>query len=367
MHVVWCFCLLILIGIIVTTILLFVDGYYERLRLLQLSERDRGSLFFTRTKFFHVMPKLSPEPAGGAVSRYASELAEEIDCQFNRNEKFHHLFQGVAVSSGLPDPEGLSTQRLIILHLQGGWPGLFPRTPSINLKTGAHANHIRSTLSRSTRMNWDHPVLAFRIPTDEYAWTNFGQREDFIALHTIFDWIGRRYSKHRFVIFAECVGALRFLNWAKTWQQDSRWYEQLPPGFNLCGLVLESPLCSMRRFVHFTPWTPINEMLYVGFCTAMVNFRQESETWMQSSRPLFNGLHVPIFIGILGQDFMSGDRDMTDMKRVLPNANIISYRDDLGHGFLFKSPKFSTDVGQFLAQLRLHPKHPPDFDLQIIP
>src|SRR5579871_4649400 len=105
----------------------------------KLSNRRRNRLLLRRSDFYYMHP--ASESSSQSTTKYASELAEEIDQQLHRGESFRHQFEGYVMEDGLPTRDRLGS--LAVLHLQGGWPGMFPKAPAVNLRMGAHANHVR--------------------------------------------------------------------------------------------------------------------------------------------------------------------------------------------------------------------------------
>lgn len=366
-----------------------VDGASAREVLWSMSRRERQLFHAKNLQFFSVIPlpdrSSQPIQDGANTPRFRPwnewqwrKLADSASEQWSRDtavgKPFVREVDNCLVRSGWPAVEEVERcDNTIVLSVRGLWAGLAAR---INPVLNAFLNRYVKCWNRSlmfcgirlSAYGLPYPCVAIDFPTADVATLNFGQKDDFLVLSYIYEKVRQTYPKAKIIIVSVCLGGLRVLNWLN----------RNPNPENLIGVVLESPLPSVKHLLQGFLGSWYSNDLYNTFCLVVPNYRPELEGEYSFLRdikrrdgkiPNEQICRVPIFIGIIETDPFSNRSHLPLFCGRFPNLTVFSTDEreagehKISHGKLYRLPSFQLAAQTFITAIQLahsikpHSKH----------
>lgn len=310
-----------------------------------LTAADKKAHYTDSLHFYSILPASFvtsfPRPIG-APKGLASRLSHHL--QFG--DPYRYETAGLVVHSGLPDISATYDGPLT-LHVHSAWSGLFPQSVGLNhfIHTQmGFTNCFQSSLDRAKALNTDHPFVSFYMPTGEVFNLNFGQKDDALVLSHAYDTIAKRFPKARIVVYADCLGGLRLMNWLGP---------DLP---NLAGIVLESPLLSVEHMLSLTKSKRANRWLYRMFCLLVPNFNAELDRYSRYElKPAQQFPDVPVLVAVGQNHWMSGPTHLPSWTSRFPNSQTVVVEEKVKCGELHLAHSFQHETAQFYRTLNKTP------------
>jgi hypothetical protein len=182
------------------------------------------------------------------------------------------------------------------------------------------------------------------MPTDDVASLNFGQKDDAIILSYVFETLCKQYPFAKIMLYAECLGGLRVMNWLGGYQNRLD---------QLVGLILESPLPSIEHMLSCTRNERFNRLIYQAFCLLIPNFNAQLDRYnCYKTRRAQQFPNVPLLVGVLTNDWLSGPAQLPlwTARFTTTLAALIDPTETprhMTHGHLFRSPSFQQRIHTF--------------------
>lgn len=357
------------------------DGASAREALWSMTRRDRQQFHAKRLPAFSVIPTKRatsnfPEFIGwreGEWRKLADATGEQLSKDIAAGKLFVRNLDDYTVRSGWPTVEEVERcDNTIVLSVRGLWAGLAAR---INPVLNAFLNRFVKCWNRSlmycgirlSAYGLPYPAVSLDFPTADVATLNFGQKDDCLVMSYVYDLVRKTYPKAKIILLSVCLGGLRILNWLS----------RNPNPLNVIGVVLESPLPSVRHLLKGFLHSYFNEDLYNTFCLIVPNFRPELEDQYSFFRKLKQrgpspstkeGMdaqisRIPMFLGFIDSDTFSNKSHLPLFCDRFPNLTVFnadertSEEHGISHGKLYRLPAYRTAVQAFVAAIRSsHPQ-----------
>lgn len=297
------------------------------------------------------------------------QLAETTGDQLSKDiaggRVFHRTLDDYTVRSGWPTPKEVEQcDNTIVLSVRGLWAGLASR---INPVFNAFLNKYVKCWNRSlmycgirlSSYGLPYPAVSLDFPTADVATLNFGQKDDCLVMSYVYELVRKTYPNAKIILLAVCLGGLRILNWLSR--------NPNPP--NVIGVVLESPLPSVRHLLRGFLHGFFNEDLFQTFCLIVPNFRPELEEQYSFFRKLKSRgaskegeqvCRIPVYIGLMDSDPFSNQTHLPLFCDRFPNLTVFNADEqtasehNISHGKLFRLPAFRAAAQAFIAAIT-HP------------
>lgn len=364
-----CVCLLLII--VISLLAVHIDGYTERVNLSLMTIPERQSYHAQRLYFFTMSPtnhdtvkQIENQNWKWLEWKFKQLIATKLSNDIPNRQPFIYHVNGFTVHDGLPSMNEVEQfNDTIVLHVRDNWSGLFSRinpwlNTFLNRFLGGWNLGTEWMIARLSRYSIPYPTVCIDLPTADVANLNFGQKDDCLMLDYCFQLIRQKYPGKRILIVSVCLGALRVLNWLTRLSS--------PDLHLISGVVLESPLPSVKHLLMGSLQRYYTEELYQTFCLIVPHFRAELEEHYSFFRP-FNlkqeqahKINIPIFIGLLTHDpFCNSTHAPLFVERFSNITFFISSvkvnEEDghkLKHGKLFRLPEFQEAVHNFLNKIK---------------
>lgn len=343
------FCIFFAIQIVLIGLL---DNYISDQRLRSADPLVRLHHYRRRTHFYHMFLDDAPQTR----SQTTTNPSSLIDADFRKGHvDFDYGYDGLRIKNGLPklDPQ----TNLIVLHVSGGWLGLFPNWPQFNHVLNGHARPIHDTIARYAHLKLPGtvPIISFRNPTDAVYALNFAGQDDQMVMDDIFHTLIAHLPSHcKMIVASDCLGGLRFLRW---WEQTTS--TQDPQNNQLrsriVGAVFESPLGTSNRVFRPSRWSAINNLFGALLQFSLPNFVPDDGDYLPHYQ-----CNIPSIVTLI-----EGDRfcDTHDLEWILKSftkmfATVIVPKNQLSetgrtieHGHAYRWPAFKLALFQLVSHL----------------
>lgn len=303
--------------------------------LNSLSVADKRAHYTDGFQFYTIQQTHTQQ--NHSVIYNSKPLCEELNSLTQRRESYKYEFRNFAIFDGLPDIDP-SYEGNITMHIHSSWAGFFPNMRRLNAIVHdqfGFVTALQSSIDRVTAMPYLAPLVSFHMPTGEIASLNFGQKDDSIVISHAYETLCRAFPKAKIVLYGECLGGLRLMNWLK------------PPLSQVTGIILESPLTSAEQLISFTRNKRINRWLYRAFCLLLPNFNAEIDRHHRYPTDQFS--EVPVFVAALEHDQISGPNQLSAWTSRFQKPKSIIVKDTkIQHGQLFRNIDFQSQLASFL-------------------
>lgn len=389
-------CLILIL--LCTLLMLYLEGIQYREALWSMTRQDRQLLHAKNLNYFTVIP---PLPAVGPPQfrvwnesqwrKLAEGQSEQMSAEMSLGKEFTRLVDGCVVRAKQwpTSQEVLARDNTIVINVRGLWAGLVAR---VNPMLNAFINRYvkcwnRQLLYASIRLasyGLPYPVVTIDFPTADTATINFGQKDDCLVMSYIYEHVRRTYPKAKIILQSVCLGGLRILNWLA----------RNPTAENLIGVVLESPLPSLRHLMRGFLGSCYSESLYRTFCLVVPNFRPELEhkysffqpttatattTSSTAMAPRTSAADdvddevrddqvckVPVFVGLIESDPFSNKSHLPLFVDRFPNLTVFATDEQqepeghhkISHGKLYRLPAYRAAVHSFITAIQHLQPHP---------
>jgi hypothetical protein len=336
--------------------------------LNSMSAAEKRTYYAQDFHFFTVRTSVASSISNREESREMEDLTtDDLTTKDISDDLLRHLHEGarreynyklgaLVVHSGLPQLSP-TYDGSITFHVHSSWSGLFPQSPRLNAMINAQFGFytaFQTTIDRALAGAMTLPVVSFHMPTGEIASLNFGQKDDAMVLSYAYEALCERFPKAKIVIYAECLGGLRVMNWLGALPNDL----STSPMKQLKGLILESPLPSMEQMISVTRSRRINRWFYRIFCLLMPNFNAELDRYNRyATRTAEQFPNIPMLVGVLKSDWISGPAHLPLWTSRFPSQRSIIIDDSpntsqtprklLRNGQLYRSMAFQIEARNF--------------------
>ena len=211
--------------------------------------------------------------------------------------------------------------------------------------------------------------VSLDFPTADVATLNFGQKDDCLVFDFIYDKVRRSYPKAKIILLSVCLGGLRVLNWLS----------RNPNPENVIGVILESPLPSVKHLLKGFLGSWYSQDLYNTFCMVVPNFRPELEeqySFLREMKRCDDGkvlpsevCRVPVFIGMIETDPFSNKSHLPLFCGRFPNLTVFSTDEreagehKISHGKLYRLGAYQKAAQTFLAALARIPSNRKELEM----
>lgn len=280
-----------------------------------------------------------------------------LDKAILSNRPFLAEVDQVLVRSGWPTLDEVQRGgNTIVLTVRGLWAGLAARiNPVLNAFLNRYVKCWNRSLIwmvvRQTAYGLPYPTVSVDFPTADVATLNFGQKDDCLVMDYLYAQMRERYPSAKIILQSVCLGSLRILNWLSRHPN--------PP--QLAGVVLESPLPSVKHLLRGFLGSYFNDDLYNTFCLIVPNFRPELDDQYSFLRPLKRRdndqsevSRVPLLIGMISNDPFSNPTHLHHFHERFPNLftyltpSVHHENEEISHGKLYRLPAWRAVVQTFL-------------------
>lgn len=359
-------CIALLVG---SLLCVRIEATASRDALCSMTRRQRQLFHAQNLAFFSVIPP--PVNDGGSHSssffrpwreqrwrKTAESKSEEMSECIANGQEFTTVIDGCTVKGGQwPSAEEVERcDNTIVLSVRGLWAGLAAR---INPVLNAFLNRYvkcwnRQLLYASIRLasyGFPYPVVTIDFPTGDPATLNFGQKDDCLVMSYIYEHVRTSYPKAKIILQSVCLGGLRILNWLA----------RNPAPKNVIGVVLESPLPSVRHLLRGFLGSHFSEWWYRAFCSLLPNFRPELDGQYSFFQPRGSKAadlsKVPIFVGLIENDAFSNKGHLPLFADRFSNLTVFTTTADqsnhnITHGKLYRLPSYRAAVHTFVHALQ---------------
>lgn len=342
----------------------YIDGLFNCARLWSLTREQRQMHHAKNLPVYSIIP-LNPEKGFRRWNEFqwrglANSTGDLLSESIKRKEMFVRQVDDCIVRSGWPTLEEVErADNTIVLTVRDNWAGLAAR---INPVLNTFLNRIlhcwnRSLVYTSIRFSsygLPFPVVCTDFPTADVATLNFGQKDDCLLMSYVYERVRQTYPKAKIILLSICLGGLRILNWLS----------RNPNPENVIGVVLESPLASLKHMMIGSLGRWAAETLYSLFCLHVPNFRPELETQYSYFRPFEDDkdlpkdriCQIPLMVGVLNSDPYSNQSHIPLLNARFRNLTVFASlathhgAKRLVHGMLYKVPEYTLAVQKFLVE-----------------
>jgi len=352
-----------------------IEGASSREVLWSLSRRQRQLFHAKNVPYFSVVPINNSVPVEDDLQgvpkfrpwnewrwrKLCETTGEKMSKEIYAGREYVKEVDNYLVRSGWPTNEEVDRcDNTIVLTVRESWAGLAARVnPVLNACLNKYLKcwnrSLVWTTVRLSSYGLPYPAVSIDFPTADVATLNFGQKDDCLVMSYIYDQVRRTYPKAKIILLSVCLGGLRILNWLS----------RNPNPANLVGVVLESPLPSVRHLIQGFLGSYFNDDLYQTFCMIVPNFRPELDSQYSFLRPLsvrgdahdtMQICQIPIFIGMIDSDTFSNRAHLPLFIHRFPNLSVFHTNDEtLTHGKLYRLPEYRAAVQTFLTVLQQQP------------
>lgn len=269
----------------------------------------------------------------------------------------------VSVHSGLPSADEVRAGGgVVALFCGGSWHGLF-RQPRFNRLSFGGLHQVVLGFRAAGLLELPFPVVAFDFPGG-LEWLNCGQADDCAVLDHVYQKIVSAHPGVKILILAECLGALRALNWLGTGPRNTE---------NIAAFALESPLQKLDTFLADTSNNERFRTFSFRTLEAILpNYsatRGKAFAYTSKGAELFPS--VPLFVGQIEDDAVSGAQELAAVRRCFPDSRTVHFiaRGEyvaglpLRHAQLARCAAYRAALLAFVRAVGLAPQAPgaPDF------
>jgi hypothetical protein len=340
------FCILFIIQILLIGVL---ENYFTHHRIQSSDPKLKQAHYRHRTPFYHIITPSVPSTTTTTTTTttVTSNPAIQMEEHFYNKTAFEYMYDGVYVRSGLP--VDMMDDDLVVLHVSGGWLGLFPHYANFNHMVSGHARPTHDTIGRYAFLKLPVPIISFRNPTDTVYGLNFGGPDDQLVLSDVLQQLCDRLPKSCDIIVAtDCLGGLRFLRWMETYDGPHR--------NRIVASICESPLNSTNRVFRSSKWKPLNDVFCGLLELSLPNFIADDVTY----KPEYN-CDVPTIVTLVEGDRFCDSADLEWIRKafnriyatiVVPKNQFSSAGRTIGHGHAYRWPPLKHATLQLLHHLR---------------
>jgi hypothetical protein len=393
-----------------------VEGASSRETLWSMTRRQRQLFHAKNLRFFTVVPlpvpasneQINPpskpsadkrdgewaeEQAPGGSSfrawnewrwrKLADSTGEQLSQDTAAGKEFVREVDNYVVRNSWPTAEEVAKcDNTIVLSVRGLWAGLAAR---INPVLNAFLNRFVKCWNRSlmycgirlSAYGLPYPCVTLDFPTADVATLNFGQKDDCLVMSYVYDLVRKKYPEAKIILLSVCLGGLRILNWLR----------RNPNPENVIGVVLESPLPSVRHLLRGFLGHYYNDDFYHTFCLIVPNFRPEIDDQYCFCRKPNHNQHcstaqdrttsqreteskgksggadgtickLPVFVGMIETDPFSNPSHLPLFCDAFPNLTVFTTnerehgRHSISHGKLYRLPAYRAAAQTFIAAIQ---------------
>lgn len=335
-----------------------------REKLLCMTRKERQMHHGRNLPAFSVIPK---EPGNyfrewreAQWKELAAKTGEQLSKDIAGGRLFERSLEDYIVRSGWPTPAEVEAGgNTIVLSVRGLWAGLAARiNPVLNSFLNRYVKCWNRSLMycgiRLSSYGLPYPAVSLDFPTADVATLNFGQKDDILVMNFVYEFVRKTYPNAKIIFLAVCLGGLRVLNWLS----------RNPNPENVIGVVLESPLPSVRHLLKGFMHGFFNEDLYTTFCLIVPNFRPELENQYSFFRKMTRPddpkqtCRIPICIGTMDSDPFSNQSHLPLFCDRFPNLTVFNADErtandhNISHGKLYRLPAFRAAAQAFIASIQ---------------
>ena len=297
--------------------------------------------------------------------KLAESTGEQLSQHIASGKLFVRQVDNCIVRNGWPTAEEVERcDNTIVLSVRGLWAGLAAR---INPVLNAFLNRYVKCWNRSlmycgirlAAYGMCLPCVSLDFPTADVATLNFGQKDDCLVFDFIYNRVRKAYPKAKIILLSVCLGGLRVLNWLS----------RNPNPENVIGVILESPLPSVKHLLKGFLGSWYSQDLYNTFCMVVPNFRPELEeqyNFIREMKRCDDGkvlpsevCRVPIFIGIIETDPFSNKSHLPLFCGRFPNLTVFSTDEResgehrISHGKLYRLGSYQRAAQTFISAIQI--------------